>query len=100
LKTEFKISYDLACHWWKRGDLEAVPVNIKRVAEILYQADIKVYEIEPGKWLSCEPRPIGVREALTGQPWIPAQGVLDNYPSEEPGRVLRILAKKDIPVTF
>ena len=97
--TEFTISYDLACHWWKRSDLEAIPVDIKRVAEILYQAEIKVYEIS-GKGLSCEPRPLGVREALTGQPWIPAQGVLDNYPTEELGGVLRILANKGVPVTL
>jgi len=54
------MSYDLACHWWRRSDLEAVPVNIKRVAEILYQAEIKVYEINPCRWLTCEPRPLGV----------------------------------------
>ena len=97
MRTEFQISYDLACHWWKRSDLEAIPVDIKRVAEILYQAEIKVYEIA-GKGLSCEPRPLGVREALTGQLWIPAQGVLDNYPPEEPGHVLRILADKGGPM--
>jgi hypothetical protein len=98
-RTEFKMSYDLACHWWKRSDLEAIPVDIKRVAEILYQAGIKVYEIAD-KGLSCEPRPLGVREALTGQSWIPAQGTLDNYPPEELGGVLRILADKGVPVTF
>jgi hypothetical protein len=99
MRTEFKISYDLACHWWKRSDLKAIPVDIKPVAEILYQAEIKVYEIT-GKWLSCEPRPLGVREALTGQLWIPVLGTLDNYPPEEPGRVLRILANKGVPVTL
>ncbi len=99
MRTEFQISYDLACHWWKRSDLEAIPVDIKPVAEILYQAEIKVYEITD-KGLSCEPRPLGVREALTGQPWIPAQGVLDNYPPEEPGHVLRILADKGVPMIF
>jgi hypothetical protein len=100
MRTEFKLSYDLACHWWKRSDLEAVPVDAKRVAEILYQAEIKVYEISPGKWLSCEPRPLGVREALTGQLWIPKQGTLDNYPPEEAGHVLRILADKGVAVTL
>lgn len=99
MRTEFNMSYDLACHWWKRSDLEAVPVNIERVAEILYQAEIKVYEIT-GKWLSCEPRPLGVRETLTGQLWVPVQRSNDGFPPEEPGRVLKILAEKGVPVTL
>lgn len=100
MRAEFKMSYDLACHWWKRSDLEAIPVDVKRVAEILYQAEIKVYEINPCRWLTCEPRPLGVREALTGQLWVPVQESNDGYPPEEPGRVLKILAEKGVPVTL
>ena len=98
IRTEFKLSYELAGHWWKRIDMEAIGDNVKRVAEMLYQAEIKVYEISLVKWLSWEPRPLGVREALSGQLWIPTQRTVDNYPPEESGRVLRILGDKGVSV--
>jgi len=52
------------------------------------------------RWLTCEPRPLGVREALTGQLWAPVKGSNDGYLPEEPGCVLKILAEKGILVTF
>jgi hypothetical protein len=45
MKEKFKLSYDLTCNWWHRSDLEAIPVNIERVAEILRHAEIEVYEV-------------------------------------------------------
>jgi hypothetical protein len=100
MKEKFKLSYDLACNWWRRSDLEAIPVNIERIAEILRHAEIEVYEVSLADWLTCEPRPLGVREALTGQLWVPVQGTHKDYPPEEPGRILKILADKGVPVTL
>lgn len=96
MKKRFELGFRLACYWWKRSDLEAQPTNIERVAEILTDAGIKVYEVRssPGddSQLVCEPRPLGIREALTGELWVPVRTGCDDYPPEEPGSVLAFLA--------
>lgn len=92
-----KLTYEVACKLWRRMDLEIQPRSIERVARVLREAEIKVYEINSSGWLLCEPRPLGIREALTGEFRIPKKKVFD-YTSEEPGEVLRLLADKGFPV--
>ena len=92
-----KLTYEVACKLWRRMDLETQPLNIERVAQVLREAEIKVYEIYPSGWLVCEPRPLGIREALTGEFRIPKKHVF-NYTSEEPGKILKLLADKGFPV--
>jgi len=78
--------------------LEPHPHNIVRVAQVLEQAGVEVFEInlESG-YLSCAPRPLAVREALTGE-YTPDYISGDDYPPETPGQVLELLVKKGILV--
>ncbi len=93
MKDRFELGYIFACHWWRRSDLELKPADIERVGEVLRDAGIEVYSISPAGWLTCEPRPLGVREALSGELVIPE--ITKDYPPEEPGKVLALLAKKN-----
>jgi len=82
---------------WRRPDLEHTPRDAKHVADVLKEAGIVVYEVSGG-WLECEPRPAGICEALSGRlpdsDWV----ARINCPPEQPGRVLKLLAEKGIPV--
>ena len=97
MKTEYVLNMMTAIDWWCRPDLGPKPENSKRVADVLREAEIKVYEVSGG-WLECEPRPAGIWEALTGkladQDWVKKF----NCPLEQPGQVLKLLAEKGIPV--
>jgi hypothetical protein len=98
MKNEFVIGFQYACHLWRRTDLEPRPYNIVRVAQVLEEAGIEVFEInlESG-YVSCAPRPMGVREALTGE--FTADYISGNeYPSETPGQVLELLVQKGVSV--
>jgi hypothetical protein len=98
MKKEFVLGFQYACHLWRRADLEPRPYNIVRVAQILEEAEIEVFEInlESG-YLSCAPRPLAVREVLTGE--YTADYITGNeYPPETPGDVLKLLAQKNISI--
>ena len=98
MKKTFELTFELACYLWKRSDIGPMPKDLNDVAEVLRQAEIKVYD-NRDEILFCEARPIGIREALTGEIRIPKEFDYKGYASEEPGRVLRILAEKGVPVT-
>jgi hypothetical protein len=67
------------------------------VAQVLREAGIEVYEVSGG-WLECEPRPVGIYEALTGK-LAPADWVEQfNCPPEQTGQVLKLLADNGIPL--
>ena len=85
VKKKFELSYELACRWWQREDLEPKPANIERVAEVLRQAEIEVYKVKPVGSLVCEPRPRGVWEALSGRLWIPSEEMQEDFDSAEAG---------------
>jgi histidinol-phosphate phosphatase family protein len=87
------VAHDL---WW-RPDLGDAPRNAEHVARVLREAGIEVYEVSGG-WLECEPRPAGIREALTGRPAPADWAAQFDCPPERQGRVLRLLAAKAIPV--
>ncbi len=76
--------------------MEPKPYNIVRVAQVLAEAGIEVFEVNlESNRLSCAPRPLAVREALTGEytaDYISGEG----YPPEIPGEVLKLLAQKGI----
>ncbi len=82
--------------WW-RPDLGDAPRDAEHVARVLREAGIEVYEVSGG-WLECEPRPAGIREALTGRPAPADWAAQFNCPPERQGSVLRLLAAKAIPV--
>jgi hypothetical protein len=70
---------------------------MKHVAEVLWEAEIKVHKISGG-WLECAPRPVGIFEALTGK-LAPSDWVEQfNCPPEQPGQVLILLLEKGVPV--
>ena len=98
MNKEYVLNLITAINMWRRADLGQKPENSKRVAEVLCEAEIKVYRVSGG-WLECEPRPAGIWEALTGkladQNWIKKF----NCPPEQPGEVLKLLANKGIPVS-
>jgi hypothetical protein len=96
MKKEFVIGFQYACHLWRRADLESRPHNIVRVAQILEEAGIEVFEInlESG-FLTCAPRPLAVREALTGE-YTADYISPSEYPPETPGEVLKLLVQKGI----
>jgi hypothetical protein len=98
MKNEFVIGFQYACHLWRRADLESRPQDIARVAQVLEDVGIEVFEInlESG-YVSCAPRPLGVREALTGEYTIDYISGND-YPPETPGQVLELLVQKGISV--
>jgi hypothetical protein len=87
------VAHDL---WW-RPDLGLAPRNAEHVAKVLREAGIEVYKISGG-WLECEPRPAGIREALTGRLAPPDWAAQFDCPPERQGSVLRLLAAKAIPV--
>lgn len=96
IKRSFVLTYDLGCRWWKRPDLEEKPSDIYRIAEVLEEAGIEVYEIFHKGWLSCEPRPYGVHEALSGETVECDTSCLGQFPDEEPGYVLQYLRQKGL----
>lgn len=98
MKTDFVLGFEYACYLWRRADLESAPCNIHRVAQILAEAGIQVFEVNPEGWLRCEPRPLGVREALTGE-FTDHYLCGPDYPPEIPGLVLKKIADQGIPVT-
>jgi hypothetical protein len=93
-----EVSYEFACYFWRRKDLEAKPKNIERGAEVLRHAGIEVYEITTNDRLVCEPRPLGVREALTGELITGICAQYEGYTVEESGVVLKLLAAKGVTV--
>jgi len=97
IRTGFTLNLMDACHLWWRSDLGREPQNAKRVAEVLREARIEVYKVQFG-WLECEPRPVGIWEALTGRSAPPDWAKQFNCLPEQPGQVLKILADKGIPV--
>jgi len=98
MENEFILSYKRVCDWWRRPDLEPGPENMERVREVLEQAEIKVFQTKYSSdgWLVCEPRPDAIYEALSGDTYGNERNRFLNYPTEEPGKILRILAKKGI----
>lgn len=94
IKRSFELSYELACRWWKREDLGEKPDSIYRVAEVLEEAGIEVFEVFHQGWLSCEPRPRGVREALAGEIVDFDFSFFGSFPDEIPGSVLKYLKEK------
>lgn len=96
-KAKFVLDLMVAHDLWRRPDLQRAPRDAKQVADVLKEAGIGVYEVSGG-WLECEPRPAGICEALSGglpdSDWV----ARFNCPLEQPGRVLKLLAKKGIPV--
>jgi len=98
MKKRYIFSLRFAHSIWCRPDLEPKPANIERVAEVLQQAGIEVYEIQRN-WLACKLCPAGIWEALTGKP-APTEWVKEfNCPPEQPGRVLKFLADKGILIS-
>jgi len=96
-KTKFVLDLGIACELWLRDDLGSEPVNASEVAKVLSEAGIKVYEVSGG-WLECEPRPVGIFEALSGRPASPGWASQFNCPPEQRGDVLKLLTEKGIPV--
>jgi len=98
-QMEIKFVFDLTtAHdlWW-RTDLGHAPRDTKHVAQALMEAGIKVHQVSGG-WLECAPRPVGIFEALTGK-LAPSDWVEQfNCPPEQPGRVLKLLVQKGVPV--
>ena len=95
MKTEYVLELGVAIDLWCRPDLGPKPRNSEHVAEILREAAIEVHKIRGG-WLECEPRPVGIWEALTGNMADPNWVKECNCPPEQPGLVLKILADKGI----
>lgn len=97
MKAKFVLDLMVAYDLWRRPDLEHAPRDAKHVADVLKEAGIGVYDVSGG-WLECEPRPVGICEALSGRlassDWVEQF----NCPPEQHGRVLRLLAEKGIPV--
>ena len=98
MKDVYELSYAVACSIWKRADLEPKPKTMERVAGVLSFAGIAVCEIQTC-WLEGEPRPAGIWEALMDELAPPYWTETSNWPPEEPGHVLRLLADKGIPVS-
>jgi hypothetical protein len=100
MKKEFVLGFQYACHLWRRTDLEARPFDIARVAQVLADAGIEVFEVNfESNYLSCAPRPLAVREALTGE--YTADYISgEEYPPEIPGAVLKLLAEKGVVTHF
>ena len=98
MNKDYLLGLGHACAMWHRPDLGPVPENPRRVAEVLREAGIEVYEIR-GRWLECEPRPAGIWEALTGKLADPDWIKKFNCPPEQPGKVLKLLADKGRPVS-
>jgi len=95
--TKFILDLVVACNLWSRPGLGPDPETSERVAEVLREAGVEVYEVSNG-WLECEPWPVGMREALTGRPAPPEWVKHRDCPSEQPGQILNIVSEKGIPV--
>lgn len=96
VKTEFILDLGVACHLWWRPDLGSEPEHAEHVAQVLLDAGIRVHGVSDG-WLECEPRPVGIWEALTGRSAPPDWAKQFNCLPEQPGQVLKILADKGTP---
>jgi len=97
METKFVLNLTVAHDLWRRPDLGHEPRSARHVADVLREAGIKVHQVSGG-WLECEPRPIGIYEALSGRLPPPDWARQFKCPPEEHGRVLRLLAEKGIPV--
>ncbi len=97
-ETNFILNLGMACHLWWRHDLGREPKDTKQVAEVLRQAGIRVLEVHGG-WLACEPRPLGVWEALTGRLPPPDWAKQFDCQAEKAGLVLKLLVSRGIPVS-
>jgi hypothetical protein len=96
MKKEFVLGFQYACHLWRRADLEARPFDIVRVAQVLTDAGIEVFEVNlESNYLSCVPRPLAVREALTGE-YTTNYISGDEYPPEVPGEILKLLVENGV----
>jgi hypothetical protein len=99
METEFVLNLGLACDLWWRPDLGHTPKDAKHVAEVIREAGLKVYQVSDG-WLECEPRPIGIYEALSGRLAPSDWAAQFNCPPEQPGHVVKLLARKGVPVCY
>ena len=97
VETKFVLDLTIANDLWWRADLGYAPRGMKHAAEVLREAGIKVHQISGG-WLECAPRPVGIFEALTGKLAPSDWAEQFNCPPEQPGRVLKLLVEKGIPV--
>ena len=97
METEFVLNLTVAHGLWRRPDLGYAPRDTKHMAEVIREAGIKVHQVSGG-WLECEPRPVGIYEALSGRLPDSDWAVQFNCPPEQPGCVLRLLAQKGIQV--
>ena len=97
-ETNFILNLRMACHLWWRHDLGREPKDTEQVAEVLREAGIRVLEVHGG-WLACEPRPLGVWEALTGRLPPPDWAKQFDCQAEKPGLVLKLLVRRGIPVS-
>jgi len=97
IRNGFKLDPMVARDLWWRPDLGHAPGDAKQVVEVLRGAGIQVYKVSGG-WLVCEPRPAAIYEALSGR-LAPSDWIKQfNCPPEQPGRVLKLLAERGIPV--
>ena len=97
METEFVLNLTVADDLWRRSDLGHEPRDAKHVADVLREAGIKVHQVSGG-WLECEPRPVGIYEALSGTLAPSDWAAQFKCPPESQGRVLGLLAKRGIPV--
>ena len=97
MEPEFVLNLGITCDLWLRPDLGHAPKDTRHVAEVIREAGIKVHQVSGG-WLECEPRPVGICEALSGRLPDSDWAAQFNCPPEQLGRVLRLLAQKGIPV--
>jgi D-glycero-D-manno-heptose 1,7-bisphosphate phosphatase len=98
METEFILNLGVACDLWQRPDLGHEPEHAKQVAEVLQKVGIRVHKVSGG-WLECEPRPVGIWEALTSRLAEPNWAKQFNCPPERSGQVLKLLSDKGIPVS-
>lgn len=97
METEFVLDLGVACALWWRPDLGHTPQSMGYVAQVLREAGIEVYEVSGG-WLECEPRPVGIYEALSGRLPPSDWAAQFNCPPEQTGQVLKLLADNGIPL--
>ncbi len=97
METKFVLDLTIAHNLWWRYDLGHAPRDTKHVAEVLREAGIKVHHVYSG-WLECEPRPVGICEALSGR--LPPSDWAAPFkcPPEQTGQVLKLLADNGIPL--
>lgn len=97
METKFVLDLGVACDLWWRPDLGHTPKSMEHVAQVLREAGIEVYEVSGG-WLECEPRPVGICEALSGRLPLSDWAARFNCPPEQTGQVLKLLADNGIPL--